>query len=864
MVAWLAAGFVGSLVLGATLALTFGLVLNLYSKFCRRICLKERPGNGASWNSFDYVRVDTAQSPLFQPTSASAQFTGGGEDSYGEGTDANAQEGDGSGTGNATGGVVGADGSHSSGGEGTGAEGVDNVEGEDAADVVASPLTTTMADQPPPIDVWNRDVRHSFRSRRSRKLARFMKWAHPSRISASVFRLLLHVAILLSLYLPLGVAIALWLVPLWLGICLTLLHVCFSFVWLCGDELWIRLKCRRRLAASTGGELKPRDVSRIWPWQYWANSCSFAIHGACDTMMTVRVRRILVGRYNRQAGIYSWFGPRGAPFKARLLTFIKTLLTPLAPSTWKAFVDACRVRQFYSHVVIVSQRLRTVFLVSLAVIVCYIIPLATTYGFCFVDHPYATSTSLSRYYALQQELLQDTNMGCFAWSHYTPCATYVLVGDKPNSFFLNFITTKQLTKPRVLLWSVAANINETEHAATYTTIPQLRHEERYVYSVYVENLLPDTMYTFVGGDRNSHGDREHPDGWWSTAMNFRTHTTATNSSASVLTFLSGGDIGLSEQSRRLMDTSVDGTAPMFALIGGDISYANSFPMCVSRWDAWFVQWMEHMQYRYDGTVVTVPILTSIGNHEVGGRHDAAADDAIFYQGFFPHHPDDVARDDVPYSDRKTYSVHRVNEDVAVMVLDTGHVADPSEQVSFISDTLYGLTGRRYGDEVPARNATGDGQLPYARFVFPLYHVPLYPSVRTVKTINEELQELWGGAFEGGGVRLSFENHDHAYKRTYPLRHGAVATNDTTSVVYVGDGAWGATPREVTHTPKWYEAATERTGFVLTCTIQRFYDSTIPNDIQVQVVAVRPDATPIETFYRNMLPYKGDTSDGEHT
>jgi hypothetical protein len=35
--------------------------------------------------------------------------------------------------------------------------------------------------------------------------------------------------------------------------------------------------------------------------------------------------------------------------------------------------------------------------------------------------------------------------------------------------------------------------------------------------------------------------------------------------------------------------------------------------------------------------------------------------------------------------------------------------------------------------------------------------------------------------------VAFENHDHTYKRTYPIRNGEV---DPTGVVYMGDGAFG--------------------------------------------------------------------------
>jgi hypothetical protein len=71
-------------------------------------------------------------------------------------------------------------------------------------------------------------------------------------------------------------------------------------------------------------------------------------------------------------------------------------------------------------------------------------------------------------------------------------------------------------------------------------------------------------------------------------------------------------------------------------------------------------------------------------------------------------------------------------------------------------------------------------------------------------------------FERHGVRLAFENHDHAYKRTHPLRGGARAPD---GIVYLGDGAWGAPLRVIGQesggTPPWYlERGESRRHFIL--------------------------------------------------
>jgi hypothetical protein len=51
------------------------------------------------------------------------------------------------------------------------------------------------------------------------------------------------------------------------------------------------------------------------------------------------------------------------------------------------------------------------------------------------------------------------------------------------------------------------------------------------------------------------------------------------------------------------------------------------------------------------------------------------------------------------------------------------------------------------------------------------------------------------------VKLVFENHDHCFKRTFPIRAGKIDPKGTT---YLGDGAWGVEVRKPDPAkPKWY-------------------------------------------------------------
>ena len=82
------------------------------------------------------------------------------------------------------------------------------------------------------------------------------------------------------------------------------------------------------------------------------------------------------------------------------------------------------------------------------------------------------------------------------------------------------------------------------------------------------------------------------------------------------------------------------------------------------------------------------------------------------------------------------------------------------------------------------------------YVVPFYHVPAYPSTRPFNgAISVAIRANWVPLFDATGVRFAFENHDHTYKVTYPLRGGA---RDPAGTRYLGDGAWAVNTR-VTHT-----------------------------------------------------------------
>lgn len=254
--------------------------------------------------------------------------------------------------------------------------------------------------------------------------------------------------------------------------------------------------------------------------------------------------------------------------------------------------------------------------------------------------------------------------------------------------------------------------------------------------------------------------------------------------------------------------------PDFILIGGDLAYADGLhpddqrhrnpqrPRHANQWYG-FLEAYKNTLISEDYRVV--PILASIGNHEVRGgyywRDERRPDEDPSYDGtdewrahVAPYYFSLFASPGLP-----GYGVIDFADYMSVILLDSEH-ANPigGEQKEWLENVL--------------------AERQHKRHVFPVYHIPAYPSVRDY---NEEamvtVRNEWVPLFEKYGLELVFEKHDHAYKRTHPILNGEINPN---GIVYVGDGAWGTDTREIGSRQDydaWYiaKAAAERHFILLT-------------------------------------------------
>ncbi|MCU0625640.1 MAG: hypothetical protein MUF21_04010 [Gemmatimonadaceae bacterium] len=268
-----------------------------------------------------------------------------------------------------------------------------------------------------------------------------------------------------------------------------------------------------------------------------------------------------------------------------------------------------------------------------------------------------------------------------------------------------------------------------------------------------------------------------------------------------IVFAEGGDTQPDDATFGATNRMVARHDVAFALIGGDLAYSNGDPRLVAREERWFET--------VSRTLVTdqgrlIPVIAGIGNHEVFGARDTSAafaemiartgvrvGDATYYRALHAH-----ARE-------RQHGVIDVGDYLSLVLLNTGHTMPiAGEQTEWLRTTL---ASRR---AVP--------------HLFPVYHVPGFPSVRAYAASNSAaVRAHWVPLFEEAGVRAAFEHHDHAYKRTMPIRAGRP---DTSGVTYLGDGAWGAGPRPIGRDhqgeAQWYLHRTASTRHAIIVTLDR--------------------------------------------
>jgi 3-phytase len=313
------------------------------------------------------------------------------------------------------------------------------------------------------------------------------------------------------------------------------------------------------------------------------------------------------------------------------------------------------------------------------------------------------------------------------------------------------------------------------------------HSRRTVRRALVTGLEPDVTYELRFSARGT----------------FYRYRTMPAGGERIIRFATGGDTQYAEETFGVMNRAVAAYDLDFVLFGGDLSYANGDPRLVERKETWFETITRTLVAE---GIRLIPVVAAIGNHEVWEQRRLEREDedpkafmaqwgvkerqATYYEHLFA------------FPRSKTYDVLDIGGYLSLVLLDSGHMEEvEGEQAEWLASVL---AARR---DVP--------------HLFPVYHVPAYPSVRSFDgSTSRRIREHWVPLFERHGVRVVFENHDHVYKRTFPLRQGKVDPN--AGVVYMGDGAWGVGTRQIGRDqggePAWYLERSASTNHAIIVTL----------------------------------------------
>lgn len=278
-------------------------------------------------------------------------------------------------------------------------------------------------------------------------------------------------------------------------------------------------------------------------------------------------------------------------------------------------------------------------------------------------------------------------------------------------------------------------------------------DRRSLYVARLTDLEPGTVYYFVADEE---------EGGTTSERKFRTLP----GGDAPVRFVNGGDMGVDGYARPLLELAGE-TDPDFAVIGGDLAYANGLLGAFAIWHQWLKNW-EELMVTSDGRMI--PIVAGIGNHETNryaGDNEEAR--APWYMGLFGRQGENV------------YYTRLIGNNAVFFVLDSSHLVPHAEQADWLRQQF---------------EANKD-----VKYSFAVYHVPLYPAHRDYDGGGSVAgREHWLPVFDQYELTVGLEHHDHVFKRTKPLRNNEVVEDGT---VYIGDGCFGRDPRTIDPQVRWY-------------------------------------------------------------
>jgi len=271
----------------------------------------------------------------------------------------------------------------------------------------------------------------------------------------------------------------------------------------------------------------------------------------------------------------------------------------------------------------------------------------------------------------------------------------------------------------------------------------------YLHDVELTGLSPNTRYYLICGGEN---------GGYSAERSFRTAPDQPTS----FRLVAGGDprSGATDwpKGRDNVSRAMASLSPSFVLFIGDFAYNWNNQ---NEWDNWFAA---EQLYWVDENGLTIPIIPSIGNHEIRypqpSNYDPGGDATNYYGQFY-----------LPGNER-WYSLDW-GPDLHVVVLDSEILDNGSNtwntQLAWLENDLSANASRMW------------------KIV--IFHRPPYSS--GPHGSNSAIRQAWGPIFDNYHVDLVVNGHDHLYERTYPIYENTVKSSPSEGTVYIVSGGWGA-------------------------------------------------------------------------
>uniref|UniRef100_UPI0030ED4373 purple acid phosphatase family protein n=1 Tax=uncultured Cyclobacterium sp. TaxID=453820 RepID=UPI0030ED4373 len=385
--------------------------------------------------------------------------------------------------------------------------------------------------------------------------------------------------------------------------------------------------------------------------------------------------------------------------------------------------------------------------------------------------------------------------------------------EEPSGIYLTW--EKDPTSTMTIDWHLKTNTTQTlfyrkkgeedwrKKSGQVTNFP---FSDRKIHRVFLSGLMADQAYEVKFGSHER-------------VYYFK--TMPKEISRNPIKFAIGGDTMHDQKVMEKTNLQVLPYNPDFIIIGGDLAYANGDGKNVKKWYAWF-EAVKNTLIQEDGRMI--PIMVGIGNHEVKSGFDEESipenlkvekrkESAPFYYNLFA------------FPGQPGYGVLEFGNYLSFLFLDSDHTnAIDGPQKDWLAREL-ALQKEKNTSHVMA-----------------IYHVPAYPSARSFTgTTQTMIRNHWVPLFEKSSMNLAFENHDHAYKRTYPIKDNNV---DEDGIVYIGDGSWGTKPRTV------HEAAS--TWYLETSQSVRAFTLVTLQGKSFNIITVDEDGNIIDSYPNNPL------------